>query len=167
MRPEDWPRVAEIYRQGIATGVATFEMEVPSWEEWNAGHLSACRLVADADAAGVDENRGSSVIGWAALSPVSDRCAYDGVAEVSLYVDAEARGGGTGEALLHALVEASEREGLWTLQAGILPENGSSLRIHHKAGFRVVGRRERLGKLGGRWRDVLMLERRSSVVGVE
>lgn len=156
LRPEDWDRVAGIYRAGLATGNATFETEVPSWEAWDREHLPSCRLVAE---------REGRVVGWGALSPVSDRCVYGGVAEVSVYVDEAARGAGIGLRLLEALVEASERAGLWTLQAGIFPENEASVRIHERAGFRLVGRRERLGRLGGRWRDVLLLERRSDSIG--
>jgi phosphinothricin acetyltransferase len=156
--PSDWPAVRAIYEEGIATGNATFEQEPPSWEEWDRSHLAACRLVAE---------QAGRVIGWAALSRVSDRCVYGGVAEVSLYVAAAARGHGVGRALLQALVEASEREGLWTLQAGVFPENWASVRIHERCGFRVVGRRDKLGRLRDRWRDVLLLERRSATVGVE
>ena len=152
----DWPRVREIYEEGIATGHATFETRAPSWEDWDENHIDACRLVA------VDEDR---VTGWAALWPASDRCVYGGVAEVSVYVSREARGRGVGTRLLQALVGASEEAGFWTLQAGIFPENRSSVRIHEKCGFRVLGTRERLGKMGDVWRDVLLMERRSSVNG--
>ena len=154
---DDWPRVHEIYAEGIASGHATFETTVPEWPDWDAGHLTECRLVAEDDGA---------VHGWAALSPVSNRCVYGGVAEVSVYVDSAARGQGVGRALLEGLVAASEDAGIWTLQAGIFPENEASVRLHEQCGFRVVGRRERLGKMGYRWRDVLLLERRSAVVGV-
>jgi len=153
----DWERVAEIYARGLETGEATFETEVPTWEVWDASHLKDCRIVAEVD---------GRVIGWAALSGVSDRCVYGGVGEVSVYVDAGARGAGVGSRLLAELVSASERAGLWTLQAGVFPENEASVRVHENAGFRLVGHRERLGKLGGRWRDVLLLERRSDRVGV-
>ena len=156
LRPEDWDPVRRIYEEGIATGDATFETESPGWESWDANHLESCRLVAE---------REGRVVGWAALAPVSGRCVYGGVAEVSVYVGGDARGRGIGLRLLTALVESSERAGLWTLQAGIFPENVASLRIHDRAGFRLVGRRERLGRLGGRWRDVLLLERRSRLVG--
>lgn len=156
LEPDDWPAMERIYAEGIATGQATLETGTPAWEAWDADHLDACRLVAE---------DGGDVVGWAALSPVSDRCVYGGVAEVSVYVAPEARGRGVGTALLRRLVRASEEAGLWTLQAGIFPENEASLRLHEKAGFRVVGRRERLGKLDGTWRDVLLLERRSDVVG--
>ena len=162
MKDEDWEQVRAIYLEGIATGDATFETDAPSWEKWNAGHLRECRLVARSGS-------GSSgrVIGWAALSPVSDRCVYAGVAEVSVYVGEKGRGRGTGRALLEALVEASEKRGIWTLQAGVFPENIASVKLHLKCGFREVGRRERLGKRDGAWRDVLLLERRSESVGVD
>lgn len=153
----DWPVVRGIYEEGIATGDATFETSAPTWEAWDAGHLATCRLVA------VDDLR---VIGWAALSAVSGRCVYAGVAEVSVYVAATARGQGIGRQLLEALIADSERQGIWTLQAGIFPENHASVSIHEHSGFRIVGRRERLGSMSGRWRDVLLLERRSAAVGV-
>ena len=157
--PGDWEAAAAIYRQGIATGNATFEQEAPAWTAWDRGHLPAPRLAARAAA-------GGALLGWAALSPVSGRCVYSGVAEVSVYVAAGARGQGIGRALLAALVAASEAAGIWTLQAGIFPENAASVTLHHRCGFRTVGRRERLGQMGGVWRDVLLLERRSAVVGV-
>jgi len=152
MKPGDWDRVRAILEAGIATGDATFETEAPEWVAWDAGHLSSCRIVAEED---------GEVVGWAALSPVSDRCVYGGVAEVSVYVGDATRGRGIGTALMGELVASSEREGLWTLQAGIFPENEASVRAHEKIGFRRVGRREKLGKLAGRWRDVLLFERRS------
>lgn len=158
LAPGDWPRVRAIYAEGIATGDATFETEVPAWESWDAGHLRHSRIVA------TQEDR---VLGWAALSAVSGRCVYGGVAEVSVYVGAEARGQGTGRLLLQRLIEASEENGIWTLQAGIFPENVSSIRLHERCGFRRVGVRERLGRLGGRWRDVVLLERRSAAVGAD
>jgi L-amino acid N-acyltransferase YncA len=157
MRPDDWPAVLSIYREGVATGDATFETLAPPWQEWDERHLPCCRLVL---------RQGDQVIGWAALSPVSDRCAYAGVAEVSVYVAGAARGQGAGRALLQALVQHSEQAGLWTLQAGIFPENEASVALHTRCGFRVVGRRERLGRLAGMWRDVLLLERRSQIVGI-
>lgn len=157
MRDEDWEAVQVIYREGIATGNATFEMAVPEWEDWDRSHLRDCRLVA---------RRAGQVIGWAALSPVSSRCAHAGVAEVSVYVTAAARGQGVGKALLRALIEESERKGLWTLQAGIFPENEASIALHRACGFRVVGYRERLGRMHGVWRDVVLMERRSKLVGV-
>jgi phosphinothricin acetyltransferase len=153
----DWDAVRAIYQEGIATGNATFETSVPAWEAWDAAHLRDCRFVARQD---------GRVVGWAALSPASGRCVYAGVAEVSIYVAASARGKGVGKALLRALVDASERQGIWTLQAGIFPENEASIGLHEVCGFRVVGRRERLGQLDGLWRDVVLMERRSEVVGV-
>lgn len=159
LRPEDWPEVRRIYEEGIATGDATFEAEAPTWEAFDAGRLHAPRLVA--------QDPSGAVLGWAVLSPVSSRCVYGGVAEVSVYVAAEARGRGVGSRLLEALVEGAEAEGLWTLQAGIFPENGATLALHRKHGFREVGRRERIGRMDGRWRDTLLLERRSTVVGME
>ncbi|MBW3535654.1 MAG: GNAT family N-acetyltransferase [Gemmatimonadetes bacterium] len=158
MAPSDADRVLAIYALGIETGDATFQTEAPSWDAWDAAHLAAPRLVAE---------DGEDVLGWAALSPISSRPVYAGVAEVSVYVAPEARGRGVGGLLLAALVEGSEKVGLWTLQAGIFPENRASVRLHEAAGFRRVGRRERLGRRDGRWRDVLLLERRSDAVGVE
>jgi phosphinothricin acetyltransferase len=156
MTPADWPAVRAIYLEGIATGDATFETEAPSWEEWNAGHLPECRQVA---------RRGEDVLGWVALSPVSGRCVYAGVAEVSVYVAERARGHGAGRALLDAVIAASEERGLWSLQAGVFPENSASIGLLKRCGFREVGVRERLGKMGDRWRDVVLLERRSGRVG--
>jgi L-amino acid N-acyltransferase YncA len=158
LRADDWPAVAAIYAQGIVTGNATFETEVPSWERWDAAHLAEPRLVARA-------GPGGEVLGWAALAPVSDRCAYAGVAEDSVYVAERARGLGVGRRLLTALLERADQAGIWTVQTGIFPENTASLVLHRDRGFRVVGVRERIGQLGGRWRDVVFLERRSSVVG--
>jgi phosphinothricin acetyltransferase len=153
MRADDWPEVRAIYEAGIATGDATFETAVPSWEEWDATHLSEHRLVA---------REHGGLVGWAALSPVSTRCVYEGVAENSVYVAPSAAGRGVGRALLSALVESAERAGIWTIQAGIFPENAASLALHARCGFRVVGVRERLGRHNGRWRDVVFLERRRS-----
>ena len=157
MSPEDWNSVRLIYLEGIDTGNATFARVAPEWTEWDQSHLDICRLVA---------RSGTEVLGWAALSPVSRRAVYAGVAEVSIYVAARARGRGVGRRLLAALVEASEATGIWTLQAGIFPENEASIRLHKSAGFRVVGIRERIGAMNGRWRDVVLLERRSAVAGV-
>ena len=153
----DWPAVRAIYEEGIATGHATFQPEAPAWEQGDAGHLASCRLVFV---------RGEDVVGWAALSPVSGRAVYAGVSEVSVYVAARARGAGVGRALLTRLVADSEQHGIWTLQAGVFPENAASLAVHARCGFRIVGRREKLGAMNGQWRDVLLLERRSGTVGV-
>lgn len=159
MTAADGEAVLRVYAEGIATGNATFETEVPSWEAWDRAHRTDCRLVARADVA-------ADVVGWAALSRVSERCAYGGVAEVSVYVAARARGSGLGTRLLERLIVSSEEAGIWTLQAGIFPENASSIALHERCGFRVVGVRKRLGKLAGSWRDVALLERRSDRVGV-
>ncbi len=153
----DWEAAREIYLQGIATGNATFETSVPDYRKWDERHLSTCRLVA---------RWNDKVLGWAALSRVSSREVYAGVAEVSIYIAEEVRGRGIGRKLLHALVEASEENSIWTLQAGIFAENAVSIRLHQQAGFRVVGIRERIGCLDGRWRDTVLMERRSRVVGV-
>ena len=158
-----WPQVLAIYAEGIATGHATFATELPTWQAWDDSHLAATRLVAVADGSGPDA---ANVLGWVALSPVSGRCVYAGVAEVSIYIAAVARGQGVGQALLTALIAAAETQGIWTLQAGIFPENTASLALHEKSGFRLVGRRERIGQLHGQWRDTVLLERRSSVVGI-
>jgi len=158
MNAGDWEQVSLIYGEGISTGHATFETAVPAWDKWDSSHLPEGRLVARA---------GNVVAGWAALSPVSSRCVYAGVAEVSIYVGAAFRGQGIGRALLGALVALSEENGIWTLQAGIFPENYSSLALHKRDGFREIGRRERIGKMNGTWRDVILLERRSRVVGID
>ncbi len=158
MEAGHWEAVRAVYIEGLETGDATFETEAPDWPRWDATHLACCRLIALA---------GDRVAGWAALSPVSAREVYKGVAEVSVYVGREFRGAGVGRALLSALVRESEAEGVWTLQAGVFPENAASVALHRACGFREVGRRERVGRLRGRWRDTLLLERRSNVVGVD
>jgi phosphinothricin acetyltransferase len=150
--PGDWPQVAAIYAAGIATRNATFETEVPSYASWDAAHLPQHRFVA---------TDGTAVVGWVALTGYSDRCCYDGVADLSVYVDPAAQGRGVGRALLEHLVAETEGSGIWTLQAGVFPENAASLALHRRCGFRVVGTRERLGRLDGVWRDVVLLERRS------
>jgi L-amino acid N-acyltransferase YncA len=155
LRPEDWPEVARIFEEGIRAGNATFETEVPSWEAWDAAHLPEHRLVAERD---------GRVVGWIALVPASPRECYAGVAEVSVYIAEEARGQGAGSQLLAALIETSERGGIWTLQTGVFPENEPSLGLLRRFGFRALGTQERIGRLHGAWRDVVLLERRSEVV---
>lgn len=152
--PADWPAVQRIYAEGIDTGNATFELAAPEWDEWDGGKLPHPRLVAEVAGA---------VCGWAALSPTSKRHVYRGVAEVSVYVAAAVRGQGIGRALLTGLIEASEAAGIWTLQAGIFPENGASIHLHKQCGFRIVGVREKIGRMHGVWRDVVLMERRSRV----
>jgi len=156
MRAQHWPAVEEIYLQGIAGGNATFETESPGWENWSAKHHSHSRLVA---------RDGDQVLGWAALSPISTRRVYCGVAEVSIYVADAARGKGLGKTLLKSLIDHAEQNGIWTLQAGIFPENTVSIALHKAFGFREVGRREKIGQLQGIWRDVILLERRSPNIG--
>jgi L-amino acid N-acyltransferase YncA len=155
MRPGDWPAVREVYAQGIETGQATFEERPPEWEQWDREHLPECRLVA---------RRNGRVVAFAALSPVSSRAVYRGVAEVSLYVAAADRGTGVGRALGEALVRESEAAGIWTLEGWIFPENAVSLALCESLGCHVVGVRERLGRMGERWRDVMLVERRSGAV---
>src|SRR5690349_17766843 len=152
MIEKDWPEVSAIYAEGIATGNATFEKTIPEWHKWDSGHVLSCRLVA---------RLGDEVLGWAALTPVSSRCVYAGVAEVSVYVAERSRGQKVGLKLLQKLIEASEREGIWTLQAGIFPENIASIELHKRCGFVTVGIRKRLGRMDARWRDVCLMERRS------
>jgi L-amino acid N-acyltransferase YncA len=152
MQPGDWESVRAIYIEGIATGNATFEKTAPEWEVWNDAHLSFCRFVARKD---------SAIVGWAALTPWSRRPVYAGVAEVSVYVAEAARGHGIGAALLGAPITGSEQQGIWTLQAGIFPENIPSIELHKRLGFRIVGTRERIGCMDGRWRDVVLMERRT------
>jgi Sortase and related acyltransferases len=163
MTPDDWEQVRNIYQEGIATGHATFEREAPDWERWNTTHLPEARLVV---------RDGDIIMGWAILSPVSSRFVYSGVAEVSLYVSTAKRHQGVGSALMATIIGASEKSGIWTLQAGIFPENKASLALVKKHGFHEVGRRERLGKmtygeLAGIWRDVILVERRSKTVGAK
>lgn len=157
MLKENWERVREIYLEGIATGNATFQTEAPLWEDWDRGHDLECRLVARIE---------NNVVGWAALSPVSGRPVYSGVAEVSIYVSPSSAGIGVGSKLLNELIVQSEQNGFWTLQASIFPENKASIKIHLNNGFREVGRRERIGKRDGIWRDTILLERRSFIAGI-
>ncbi len=154
MNAEDWPDVRRIYQEGIATGQATFEQDVPSWPTWDANHLGVCRLVADTQ---------GTTVGWAALSPTSVRRVYAGVAEVSIYVSQSHLGLGVGTQLLRSLIRLSEDCGIWTLQAVIFPENLPSVRLHSKLGFRLVGRRERIARMHGVWRDTVLMERRSRI----
>ena len=147
----DWPAVKEIYEKGIATGNATFQTTAPLWDDWDKSHLSTCRFVQE------EEN----ILGWAALSPVSSRCVYSGVAEVSVYINPVLSGKGYGSILLQALIAESENHGLWTLQSGVFRENIGSIKMHEKAGFRQVGYREKIGKMNGVWRDTILLERRN------
>jgi phosphinothricin acetyltransferase len=158
MLTDHWEAVKIIYEQGIDTGNATFETAAPSWQAWNSAHLKTCRIIAI-------EN--DEVLGWAALTPVSSRCVYAGVAEVSVYVAANARGKNVGSRLLHELISQSEQDGIWTLQSGIFPENNASIAIHEKNGFRIIGYRERIGKMGDIWRDNILMERRSSKIGID
>lgn len=160
----DSEAVLAIYQQGVDTGHATFASQAPTWQDWDEGHLPQCRLIA--------QKQDGSVLGWAALSGTSSRCVYAGVAEVSLYVSNIAKGKGIGSKLMQALIEASELDGIWTLQAGIFPENAGSLTLHAKFGFKRLGIREKLGKMSygpmaGQWRDVVLLERRSTVAGCD
>jgi phosphinothricin acetyltransferase len=163
MNPEDWDEVRAIYEEGIATGNATFEPAVPEWEKWDSAHVAEPRLVVRVN---------GQVAAWAALSRVSARKVYAGVAELTIYVGEKFRGKGVGDALLGALVDASEKAGFWTLQGGIFPENTASIELHKKHGFRVLGIREKIGKMAfgklqGKWRDVALMERRSRVAGID
>lgn len=152
MRASDWEEVRAIYLEGIRSGHSTFETGAPSWEKWDEGHLQIARLVM---------RDGETVLGWAALSPVSKRPVYRGVAEVTVYVSENTQGQGIGRALLESLIDESEKNGIWTLQASIFPENIASVQLHLRCGFREVGRRERIAMLNGVWRDTLLFERRS------
>jgi len=158
MLPTDWEMVADIYKQGIETGNATFQQTVPSRDEWNAAHIINCRMVAEAD---------KEIAGWAALSSVSSRAVYAGVAEVSIYVANKYRGNQIGTTLLESIITESERQGFWTLQSGIFPENKASIAIHKKSGFREIGYREKVAKLKNVWENTILFERRSTVTGVE
>lgn len=153
----DWKPVSRIYQEGLDTGHATFEVHLPNWNEWDSAHVKECRIIAEID---------HKVVGWAALSPVSSRCVYGGVAEVSVYVSLKFSGQKIGSKLLERLITESEANGIWTLQAGIFPENKASIIIHERIGFRKVGYRERIGQMNGVWRDTVLLEKRSELVGV-
>jgi len=158
LKNEDWDSIKHIYLEGIKTGKATFQTDAPTQEEWFAGHILPCSI-------GYFE--AGMMLGWASLSPVSSRCVYSGVAEVSIYVKEEARGKGVGRKLMESLIELSEENGYWTLQSGIFPENSSSISLHQAHGFREVGKREKMGKLKNEWKDVLLFERRSTRVGID
>lgn len=157
MLPQHWEAVKKIYEEGIATGNATFQTDAPSWKEWNESHVENSRIVAI-------EN--DEILGWAAITAVSGRCVYAGVDEVSVYVSAHARGKGVGKLLLQSLIDESEKNNFWTLQAGIFPENVASIKIHEACDFRIIGKRERIGKMNNVWRDTLLLERRSKKTGL-
>lgn len=157
MENSDWNSVKRIYEEGIATRNATFQQEAPDWEEWNNNHLKHSRIIAK-------EN--STIIGWAALVPVSGRCVYAGVAEVSVYLSDNARGKGLGKRLLQKLIEESEANNIWTLQSGIFPENIASIKIHEVCDFHILCKRERIGQMNGIWRDTILMERRSKIVGI-
>jgi len=157
MLPEHWPEVKQIYLEGIATGQATFQTDAPSWNEWDQAHLAELRYLAMI---------GNEIAGWVALSPVSSRCVYAGVAEISIYIADRFRAQKIGQQLLQHMIAESEKANIWTLQAGIFPENAASLRLHEKAGFRVMGYREKVGKMNGVWRNVNLLERRSKTTGI-
>lgn len=156
MEDSHWPRVSEIYLEGIKTGMATFETEIPSWDQWDKNHIDTCRLVA---------KKGDQILGWAALSEVSSRCVYGGVAEVSVYVSDKAKGQGIGERLLGQLIVESEKQAYWTLQSGIFPENYASIKLHEKLGFRKIGYREKIAQLAGVWKDNILMEKRSQIIG--
>lgn len=155
---DNFSQVVEIYKQGLATQIATFQNDVPQWEAWDKGHLECCRI-------SMYENK--RMLGWAALTPVSSRCVYAGVAEVSVYVAQNERIKGIGTLLLNELIKQSEANGIWTLQSGIFSENQSSIRLHEKCGFRMVGYRERIGKKNGIWKDNVLMERRSKEIGID
>lgn len=150
-------QIANIYRQGLETGHATFETTVPSWEDWDKGKLSHSRLAAVSN---------DTVVGWAALSAVSDRCVYGGVAELSIYIANDHKGKGIGKALMSKLIEQSEAHGIWTLQSGMFPENEATVALHKSLGFRIIGYREKIGKLRDTWRDTIIMERRSTTTGI-
>ncbi|MET1248923.1 N-acetyltransferase family protein [Sporolactobacillus sp. STCC-11] len=155
--PSDWAEVCSVYIAGIKTGIATFQADAPSWEEWNEAHLGTCRFAAKAD---------GRLFGWIALSPVSSRCCYKGVAELSIYILPEGKGHGIGTALMNAVIMASEKQGFWTLQSGIIAENKASRALHKKCGFREIGYRERIAHMpDGTWHDTILVERRSNLAG--
>ncbi|NDV17202.1 GNAT family N-acetyltransferase [Muricauda sp. TY007] len=158
MKASDWEDVSRIYSEGISTGLATFETTAPSYEQWDKAHTKECRLIAEKD---------GEIMGWAALSPVSSRCVYGGVGEVSVYIADKSRGMGVGRLLMQHLIEESEKAGFWTIQSGVFPENIGSIKLHKKVGFRYIGKRERVGKIHGVWKDNLLFEKRSNKVGMD
>lgn len=159
MKSSDWEQVKNIYLEGIKTKIATFQTEAPTWEEWNSGHINSCRLVA---------RSGDNVLGWAALSPTSGRCCYVGVVEVSIYIGEKYKGQGVGTALFEHLIKLSEESGFWTLYSSIIRQNSASIALHKKCGFREIGIREKIAKTNeGIWHDVVLMERRSKVVGID
>ena len=158
LKASDWKSVSEIYQQGLDSGNASFETKSPTWELWDSSHLKECRIILQVD----DE-----IAGWAALSPVSSRCVYGGVAEVSVYIAEKFQGQKFGAKLLEKLISESEENGIWTLQAGVFPENKASIHILKKLGFRKVGYREKIGQMNAIWRDTILLERRSNIIGMD
>ncbi len=158
MHSADWGQVSQIYADGIATGFATFETSTPTYDHWDKAHTAHCRFVAE---------EAGEILGWVALSPVSSRCVYGGVAEVSVYIATKNRGKGIGKLLMEHLILESEKAGYWTLQSGIFPENLGSIKLHEKVGFRYIGKRERVGKIKGVWKDNLLFEKRSQIVGID
>jgi L-amino acid N-acyltransferase YncA len=158
MSVDSWNEVLRIYKSGIAGKNASFETQAPGWESWDKTHRQDCRIIAKIE---------KKIVGWAALSNVSSRCVYNGIAEVSIYVDPDYQRQGVGNRLMEALIKESESNNIWTLQAGIFPENKGSMKLHQKHGFRIIGIRERIGKMNNRWRDVALLERRSKVAGID
>ncbi len=155
---DNFPEAMEIYRQGLETQIATFQNDTPTWEDWDKGHLDFCRISI------FDNNK---MLGWTSLTPVSSRCVYAGVAEVSIYIAKEERGKGIGKIVLTELIRQSEKNGIWTLQSGIFAENESSIKLHEKCGFRIVGYREKIGKKNGVWKDNVLMERRSKTIGID
>ena len=155
---DNFSEVVEIYKQGLATNIATFQNDLPQWEDWNKGHLDFCRI-------SIYEN--NKMLGWTALTPVSSRCVYAGVAEVSVYIAQKERGKGIGKILLNELITQSEANGIWMLQSGIFSENQSSIKLHEKCGFRMVGYREKIGKKNGIWKDNILMEHRSKNIGID
>ncbi|HEY8893083.1 MAG TPA: GNAT family N-acetyltransferase [Clostridium sp.] len=159
MIQSDWEQVANIYFEGIKTGIATFQTKIPTWENWNNNHITSCRLVV---------RLGDNILGWCALSPTSSRCVYGGVVEVSIYISEKYKGQGIGTVLLTNLIKLSEENGFWTLHSGIIRENASSISLHEKCGFRQIGIREKIAKMNNdKWLDVILMERRSKIVGID